>query len=399
MKILLGVLYYEPAWAYGGPPRMVFDVARELVKRGHQVTVCTTDALDQGSRIDKRLETSHGVEVVRFPNLSNWLAFHVKIFLPLGMRAWLETQVGRFDVVHLFDARTLQNAWASKAAARRGVPFVVSVWGSLPRGDGWRGLVKGRYDRKHLPTQLGRAAALLAQNAHEAALYAEYGGDPRRVQLWPLAVDPAEYANLPKRGGFRAKHGIGADEPMVLFVGRLTALKGLDALLRIFAEANRRVPAARLVVVGRDDGHQAQMQALAQKLALGDRFVFVGPLYGQEVLPAYVDADLFCITPTHFEETSLAALSACACARPVLINDRCGIPWLEDYQGGRCVSHDESALASALGELLSDRPRLDEMGKNARRMIEERFFLPQIVGQLESIYGAAVQARTGGLAA
>src|SRR5262249_12309502 len=141
MKILLGVLYYEPAWAYGGPPRMVFDLARELVRRGHEVTVVSTDALDKDARVQALEEISHGVRVRRFRNLSNWLAFNVKIFLPVGMRAWIDSNVERFDVVHLFDARTMLNAWASRAAAARGVPFVLSVWGSLPAGDGWKALL------------------------------------------------------------------------------------------------------------------------------------------------------------------------------------------------------------------------------------------------------------------
>ncbi|HEX6239447.1 MAG TPA: glycosyltransferase, partial [Polyangiales bacterium] len=137
MKILLGVVYYEHAWAYGGPPRMVFDLARALVQRGHEVTVCTTDALDQDKRIEQLEEVSHGVHVVRFRNLSNRIAFHLKIFIPLGMRRWLQSHVSEYDVVHLFDARTLLNGWAAQAAFENGVPFFASVWGSLPRGEGW----------------------------------------------------------------------------------------------------------------------------------------------------------------------------------------------------------------------------------------------------------------------
>ncbi len=389
MKILLAVLYYEPAWAYGGPPRMVYDLARELVARGHEVTVCTTDALDRGKRVPLRSETSYGVRIVRFRNLSNWLAFQLKIFLPLGMRRWIARHVADFDVVHLFDARTLQNAWLAHEASQRRVPFVVSVWGSLPRGEGWRAMIKARYDRKHLPVQLGRAHALLAQNDHEAELYRQYGGDSARVRLWPLAVDPAEFSSLPERGSFRRAHGIAEGDRVVLFVGRINALKGLDPLLRAFAQVHSRLPAARLVVVGRDDGWLAEMHALAAELGITARLSFVGPLYGAEVLPAYVDCDLFCITPTHFEETSLASLAAAACGRPVLITDRCGIPWLDDYGAGRCVPHDIDAIAREMVTLLGDQARLTTMGAAARRMIEERFFLPRIVDQLEATYREA----------
>lgn len=395
MRILLGVLYYEPAWAYGGPPRMVFDLARELVKRGHQVTVCTTDALDERTRLDALEETSHGVRIVRFRNLSNKLAFKLKIFLPLKMRRWLAAHVDEFDVVHLFDARTMLNAWASQAAVRAGVPFFVSVWGSLPRGHGWRALIKGGYDRAYGATNWGKAAGLLAQNDHEAALYQQYGGAAERTQIWPLGVDPADFARLPARGGFRKEHDIPADAPLALFVGRISELKGLDMLLRAFARAQERVPNARLAIVGRDDGYLTRMNALIAELGIAQHVHFVGPLYGAEVLPAYVDCDLFCITPSHFEETSLASLTACAAGRAVLINERCGIPWLDTYEAGRTVAHSLPALSEALSTMLSDRTQLQRMGENGRRMVEERFLLPRVVNQLEALYRAARPAHQG----
>ncbi len=389
MKLLLGVVYYEPAWAYGGPPRMVFDLARELVRRGHEVTVCTTDALDKGKRVEKLEEVSHGVRIVRFRNLSNRLAFDVKIFLPLGMRKWLYEHVREFDAVHLFDARTMLNAWASDAAAQSKVPFFVSAWGSLPRGDGWKAAIKQQYDRAYGPVQFGRAAGLLAQNDHEAALYSEYGGDAEKTAIWPLGVDPEEFSNLPAPGAFRARVGISAQDPLVLFVGRISELKGLDPLLRAFSAALKRVPHARLAVVGRDDGYLSRMLALAGELDIAKRVHFVGPLYGSDVIPAYVDCDLFSITPTHFEETSLASLAACAVGRAVLINDRCGVPWLDDYGAGRCVPHSVFELGRIMGDLLSDRPSLIKMGENARRMVEERFLLPRVVDQAELLYRRA----------
>jgi len=195
---------------------------------------------------------------------------------------------------------------------------------------------------------------------------------------------------LPERGLFRQKYGIGSDERVALFVGRINELKGLEPLLQAFAQTRRVLPQARLVVVGRDDGYLKEMLALAGRLGIGDRLVFAGPLYGADCLPALVECDLFCITPTHYEETSLASLSACACGRAVLINDRCGIPWLEEYAAGRCVAHSVDSIARALTEMLADPVGLERMGRNARRLIEERFFWPGVVEQAETIYKSAL---------
>jgi glycosyltransferase involved in cell wall biosynthesis len=391
MKILLGVLYYEPAWAYGGPPKMVTDLARHLARRGHDVTVCTTDALDADTRLPIGEAEIDGVRVLRFRNASNALAWRLKIFLPIGMRRWLDDNIARFDVVHLFETRTTLNAWASRAAAAAGVPFVLSVWGSLPRGEGWRALVKRRYDRQHARTLFGSASALLAQNEHEAQLYSAFGGDARRVVLWPLGVDPEEFASLPERGRLRAPLGLGDDVPLALFVGRINELKGLAPLIRAFAHA--AMPSAHLVIVGRDDGFLDAAQAIARSAGVADRVHFPGPLYGADAVAAYVDCDLFCITPTHFEETSLASLAAAACGRPILINDRCGVPWLEEFDAGVSVANDEGAIAAAMRSLLTDPARRARMGANARRMVEERFLAPRVVDQLEAIYQRVIAAR------
>jgi glycosyltransferase involved in cell wall biosynthesis len=391
MKILLGALYYEPAWAYGGPPKMVTDLARHLARRGHDVTVCTTDALDAVARLPAGEEQLGGVRVVRFRNASNALAWRLKIFLPVGMHRWLNDNVARFDVVHLFETRTTLNAWAAHAATAARVPFVWSVWGSLPLGDGWRATIKRRYDQKHASALFGAAAALLAQNDHEAKLYAEFGGDPRRIVVWPLGVDPDEFATLPPRGRLRARIGIGDDVPLALFVGRIHELKGLAPLIRAFARAG--VPSAHLAIVGRDDGFLSTAQALARQEGVADRVHFPGPLYGADAVAAYVDCDLFCITPTHFEETSLASLAAAACGRPLLINERCGVPWLDEFDAGT-VANDEAAIAAALRALLGDPARRAQMGANARRMVAERFLAPRVVDQLEAIYGRAIAGRT-----
>lgn len=396
MKILLCALYYAPAWAYGGPPKMASDLGRHLARRGHEVTVCTTDAFDAHARLPVGTTEIEGVRVVRFRNASNSLAWRLKIFLPIGMHQWLDENAHAFDIVHLFDARTMLNAWAAHAATAAHVPFVLSVWGSLPRGDGWRAIIKARYDNRYAKMLLGGAAALLAQNDHEAELYKSYGAKPGRIVLWPLGVDPDEFGSLPARGQLRERLGIKSDAPMALFVGRINILKGLHPLIRAFARAD--VTRAHLVIVGRDDGYLSAAKTIARNEGVAQRVHFPGPLYGSDVAVAYVDCDLFCITPTHYEETSLASLCAAACGRPILINDRCGLPWLDEFDAGICVRHDEAVIAQAMHLLLTDDSRRTRMGLNARRMVEERFFVPRIVDQLEKIYDHARTHAAGPMA-
>src|SRR5215475_13325542 len=97
MRILHVSPYGEAAWAYGGIPRVVGALSRGLAKRGHSVTVCTTDACDESNRLPdsgrsgrgrpegRPLPLSDGITHYRFRNVSNRLAYR-QAFLPLGLR-------------------------------------------------------------------------------------------------------------------------------------------------------------------------------------------------------------------------------------------------------------------------------------------------------------------------
>ncbi|HEX5501410.1 MAG TPA: glycosyltransferase [Thermomicrobiales bacterium] len=388
MHIVYVIPYFAPAWGYGGPPRVMYDAARRLVRRGHAVTVLTTDALDGERRVAPRQAKLDGITVRYLPNLSNRLAWKAKIFLPLGFRRALEALLPSADVIHLSDFRSVQNAIGWRAAHAADVPYVISAYGQLPRGRGLKRPLKVVFDHRDGYAMVRHAEALLAQTAHEAACYRRLGGDPAQIRLVPLAVDLDEFAELPPRGAFRRRHGIEADEVVFLFVGRFHEYKGLDLLIRSFAAVARTCGRARLVLVGRDDGYLATLQRLIAALGLGERVLLPGPIYGPERLTAYVDADIFAFSPSYYEETSTAALEALACGTPVVITEQSGIPWLAEYGAGVEVPHDLVAFGAALARCLDEGARRD-LAANARRLITERFSWERVVEALERTYAEA----------
>ena len=102
MRILQVSPVFYPAWKYGGSVPAVHNLSRELVKRGHDVTVYTTDALDSESRHKVKHMEIDGVKVHYFRNLSNRLAWN-GIFLPLGMVTQVAREIKAFDIIHLQD--------------------------------------------------------------------------------------------------------------------------------------------------------------------------------------------------------------------------------------------------------------------------------------------------------
>src|SRR5580765_2748412 len=112
LRILHVAPYSEAAWAYGGIPRVVGALTRGLARRGHSVTVCATDVHDESTRLpmarptarpeERALpDTSGGITQHSFPNISNRLAYHQQVFLPVGLREYLRQHAAEFDVAHL----------------------------------------------------------------------------------------------------------------------------------------------------------------------------------------------------------------------------------------------------------------------------------------------------------
>src|SRR4029078_8104636 len=132
-RVLHVAPYYEEAWAYGGIPRVVSRLARGLARRGHRVTVCTTDVCDATSRLPaERRGGAGGVELRVFPNLSNHLAYHWQLFTPRGLGEALREIAAELDVAHLHGCHHLPGAIAARALARAGVPYVLSPNGTAP---------------------------------------------------------------------------------------------------------------------------------------------------------------------------------------------------------------------------------------------------------------------------
>jgi glycosyltransferase involved in cell wall biosynthesis len=211
----------------------------------------------------------------------------------------------------------------------------------------------------------------------------------------PLGVNWDEFAQLPEPGGFRSRIGVDQRAKVILFVGRIHPTKGLDLLLHAFALARREVADAHLVAVGWDHGFLATARHLSHSLGVAGAVTFAGPIFGADRLAAYVDADVFAMTPPVFEETSLAALEAAASGTQCVMTRQCEIPGLEASGAGRVVECDRYAIAAALIESLQ--PGIPECrGRRARAMVATHFTASAVATEHERFYEEViVQGRDG----
>ena len=390
MHILHLTPYYAPAYAFGGVVRSVEGMTRALVRRGHTVTVLTTDALDPQMRYKGDLNTLQaGVQVVRAPNLLPALRRY-NLSTPNTMVALASELLPPVDVVHCHEFRTIENLLVTPLAARLQKPLVLSPHGTLALGTG-RSTLKRLWDGL-----LSSAAALrfnhvvaLSQPelADVQALWPTFGR--RRIattfSVIPNGVDPADFADHSGRAAFRERYHLG-DDTVCLFMGRLHLRKGVGLLVEAFKAAN--LPNTRLVIVGPDEGMADTLRPL-----LDARIILTGYLGGADRLAAFAAADVLAL-PAVGEGLPMVVLEAMAAGLPVIVSPGCNLPEVAQYQAGLEVEAALAPLTNALRELLPDAARRTGMSAAASKLVNERFTWDSVAAQLERLYNTVASNST-----
>jgi glycosyltransferase involved in cell wall biosynthesis len=269
---------------------------------------------------------------------------------------------------------------------------VLSAHGSLPGSVGVRGALKDVYDRALVRPMLKSAALLLAQTAHEEMLYRAAGGTESAIKVLPLPVDLNSVPERLESDFFRRRVGLREGIPVVLFLGRIHYLKGLDLLLDAI-EPLLDTRRAVLAIVGRDDGQWPELER-RYRHRLDDRTVaFLGPLYGSERFSAYADAQLFALTPRHWEETSVASLEAAAVGTGVVVTEQADIPGLVASGGGLVARAGVEEIRAALSRGVE---HWTLMGPKARALVERQHARDVVVERLEAMLLEAAAKRPRG---
>lgn len=389
MKILHVAHFFYPCLSAGGVVNASYQIAR-MQARDNSVKVISSDACKERlkfeeSRYDVDID---GIKVDYFKNISNRFKLATMLDTPIGAIFRIKNQIRDFDVVHVHEHRQTLSIIACYFARRYGIPYVVQAHGSVLPFFQKEGL-KNIFDKVFGFKILHGASKVFALTEVEKEQYLKMGVEEDRIEIVPLGINIEEYSDLPEEGIFREKFNISKDDKLIIFIGRVHEIKGLDLLIDAFKELADSEDDVKLAIVGPDDGYLDALNLRIAECDLSDKVIVTGPLYKSEKQEALVDCDLF-VMPSKYESFTTSGLEAMACGKPLVLTKNNHIhDWVDGSVGLAC-DDDKMSLKDAMAEVLFDEELSKKFGMNGRRLIQEKYNWDMINEQILNIYESII---------
>ena len=391
MKILIVCPYFFPAISFGGVTQSSYNLSCKLAKENHEVTVYTSDAESMTSRLQVPKVVSHkGITIHYFKNLSvrNMGGF----FVTPELISTTRNSLHEFDIVHLHEFRTFQNAIVSSFARRARTPYILQPHGTLPR-------IAQYFNRKlAFDTLIGNrilkyASAGIPMSRFESRHFENITSWSGHLEIIPNTINLQNFNYSIDGTEFRKKYRIDDQSRIILFLGRLNRIKNVDVLIKSFSIILKQYEDNVLVIAGPDDGELQKLRGLTNELGISNKVVFTGMLRFKEKLEALNACD-FLVLPSIYELFGTVILEAFACGKPVIASNVGSTPDLviPDITGYLFQPGNISQLSNYIIDMISSPDRASKMGSAGRKMVEDRYSVDHAVHQLESLYESLLES-------
>jgi D-inositol-3-phosphate glycosyltransferase len=379
----------------GGLNVYVRELSRQMAERGHRMDIFTRRTDDLTPEITAIDENTRVIQVAAGPYAADKYAQrrHLETFRQ-GVMAFADRGQAEYDLVHShywmsgWVGQTLGDCWK--------VPHVV-MFHTLAEAKNRHHL--GEREPKYRiagerVVARGADAVIAASESERDTLIEEYGVSPQRILVIPCGVDTEMFRPSDTRAARKAL-GLDPKKPVLLFIGRIEPLKGIDVLVRASAQLDGNF---QLLVVGGDEKDTMrihELHTLAEELGVHGKVVFADAVPHEE-LAGYYNAASICVVPSYYESFGLVALEAMACGVPVIASRVGGLKeTVRDGQTGYLVPwRCPEPFAERLDLLLTNEPLRASLGEEARE-VAQRYRWPVIAARVEDVYHDLVSAYRG----
>jgi glycosyltransferase involved in cell wall biosynthesis len=336
--------------------------------RHHVAELVAPEKSALGERAAARGITVHAVS----PRASR-VSAAIKIFELLKPRRDPDAQpdAQNFDLVHANDAYGATAAWLARAHRR--VPLVLSRRVAFA-------LKPDNFSR----ARYRAAARIVPVSKWVAGILANSGIPPEQMTVVYEGVEISRLPSPQIRHAARSRWGVTDDSPFIGCVAALLPGKGQDSLIRAVATLRDEFPSVKALLVG-DGPEKPRLQQLAARLNVTDAVIFAGFVAAMESV--YPALDLFAF-PSRFEGFGSSLLSAMSYEIPSVAFNTCSFPEIIEHgrSGLLAELNNDASLANSIAAILRNPEIALQIGRAARKRIEQKFSAAKMVDSMLAVY-------------
>ena len=389
MKILHLIPYMHPS--AGGPPVVVDRWCVELIRKGIDAGVVTTDAYSDGKPNDwiEQYRSRYPIEVCKKVGPAGF-------GFSRALKSTFLDKLATTDLVHVHNIWGYTNLLAAGICPKLSVPFVVSTHGMLdPNSFGRKKIKKAIYGKVMEWPALRKAQAIFVTHSEEDRLARETCSDLPEAQVVSLGTeDPPSISREKLKFDFHSKFPLCKNQRLVLFLGRIHPKKGIDLLVRAMLTVRARHPETTLVLAG--PGEPEYLKAVRRQCresGIGSGVVFTGMLEGNDKWAALAAADVFAL-PSYQENFAIALVEALRMGVPAVVSQRINI-WKDLIDGNAAVECEltSSSVAEKINFLLYENDKAARIGENAAKLAAAKYTWKQSGEALIAAYDRVLTNR------
>jgi glycosyltransferase involved in cell wall biosynthesis len=371
-----------------GSARAVNEVVERLSDRGHDVHLFARKVED----LDLSKVRWHRIPGPGWPEVVDFVSYHVTVNRSIPDKF--------FDIIHSIGCNTLRANVITIQNIQPAKQKILERLRSLEKVSPFRRITRAAYlkvtsdaEFKLYTHRPGKQPPLFlpVSRGVERELRENYDIGPALVKIVPNAADLKIFKPISEeqRLAWRRENGLDADDIVLIFAGGEWVRKGLDLAIRALALVSD--VKAKLFIAG-DDPARDTLRALADECRVANRVLFGG--FRKDVPLALASSDIF-LFPSWYEAFSLATIEAAACGLPVVATSINGTEdFIQPGVNGEFVESDPKHIAKVIEPLIQDAGKRQEMGGNARKLVEQNYTWDRVTEQTENAYKEYLGSKT-----